>query len=70
MRNLNIEELGQVEGGTIAYRWAVKLGEAIANMYAVYEAAGLLDIDTSSREKPDPNAYNPMGDFSGNMCTR
>jgi hypothetical protein len=39
-------------------------------MYAVYEAAGLLDIDTSSREKPDPNAYNPMGDFSGNMCTR
>jgi hypothetical protein len=46
------------------------MGEAIANMYAVYEAAGLFDIDTSSRETPDPIGYNPMGDFSSNMCAR
>ena len=70
MRNLNIEELNQVEGGGIVARWAFKMGEAIANMYAVYEAAGLFDIDTSSRDTPDPTGYNPMGDFSSNMCAR
>jgi hypothetical protein len=70
MRNLNIEELNEVQGGGIAARWAFKLGEAIANMFAAYEAAGFFDIDTSSRVSPDPIGYNPMGDFSSNMCAR
>ena len=70
MRNLNKEELNEVQGGGIAARWAFKLGEAIANMFAAYEAAGFFDIDTSSRVSPDPIGYNPMGDFSSNMCAR
>ena len=70
MRNLNIEELNEVQGGGIAARWAFKLGEAIANMFAAYEAAGSFDIGTSSRVSPDPIGYNPMGDFSSNMCAR
>jgi bacteriocin-like protein len=70
MRTLNIEELNQVEGGGIVARWAFKMGDALANMYAVYEAAGLFNFDFSSYGSADAGGYNPMGDYANNMCAR
>jgi hypothetical protein len=70
MRDLNIAELNEVQGGGIVAKWAFKAGEAFANMYAVYEAAGLFDFNLSSYGAADANGYNPLGDFSNNMCAR
>jgi hypothetical protein len=70
MRDLNIEELNEVQGGGIVAKWAFKAGEAFANMYAVYEAAGLFDFSFPSHGAADASGYNPMGDFSNNMCAR
>ncbi len=70
MRTLNIEELNQVEGGGIVARWAFKMGDAFANMYAAYEAAGLFNFDFSSHGPADAGGYNPMGDHANNMCAR
>ena len=70
MRTLNMEEFEQVEGGGIVARWAFKMGEAFANMYAVYEASRLYEIDASMYGPVDAGGYNPMGDYSDNMCAR
>ncbi|MEN9899016.1 MAG: hypothetical protein RLZZ152_60 [Pseudomonadota bacterium] len=69
MRSLNIEELNEVQGGGISFKWAYKLGEAIANMYTLYDAAQKIEFEPSSYGAVDASGYNAMGDYSG-MCTR
>jgi hypothetical protein len=69
MRSLDIEELNKVQGSFIAARWAYKLGEAIANMYTLYEASQKIELEPSSYGAVDASGYNAMGDYSG-MCTR
>jgi hypothetical protein len=67
MRNLNIEELNEVQGGAMSTRWAFRMGDAIANMYTVYEAAGLFNFNFSSYGSASGGSYNAMGDFSNNL---
>jgi hypothetical protein len=69
MRNLNIDELNEVQGGSMIARWAYKLGESIANMYTLYEASQKIEFEPSSYGAVDASGYNAMGDYSG-MCTR
>jgi hypothetical protein len=69
MRSLNIEELHKVQGSIIAARWAYKLGEAIANMYTLYQASQKIEFEPSSYGAVNASGYNAMGDYSG-MCTR
>jgi hypothetical protein len=67
MRNLNIEELNEVQGGAMSTRWAFRMGDAIANMYTVYEAAGLFNFSFASYGSVSGGSYNAMGDFSNNL---
>ena len=69
MRSLNIEELNEVQGSFIVARWAYKLGEAIANMYTLYEASQKIELEPSIYGAVDASGYNAMGDYSS-MCTR
>ena len=69
MRSLNIDELSEVQGGGISVKWAYKLGEAIANMYTLYEASQKIELEPSSYGAVDASGYNAMGDYSG-MCPR
>jgi hypothetical protein len=65
MRSLNIDELNEVQGGGISVKWAYKLGEAISNMYTLYEASQKIEFDTSCYGAVDASRYNAMGDYSG-----
>jgi len=67
MRALNIEELNHVQGSAMSTRWAFRMGDAIANMYTVYEAAGLFNFNFSSYGSASGGSYNAMGDFSNNL---
>ncbi|MEY4125013.1 MAG: hypothetical protein RL770_1594 [Pseudomonadota bacterium] len=61
MRSLNIDELNEVQGGGISFKWAYKLGEAIANMYTLYDAAQKIEFEPSSYGAVDASGYNAMG---------
>jgi hypothetical protein len=70
MRSLNIEELGEVQGGSVALKWAYKVGEFLSNAYSAYEAASKIEFDPSSYGSVDAGGYNPMGDYTSGICAR
>lgn len=70
MRSLNIEELGEVQGGGVALKWAYKVGEFLSNAYSAYEAASKIEFDPSSYGSVDAGGYNPMGDYTSGICAR
>lgn len=65
MRSLNIQELNEVQGGGISVKWAYKLGDALSNMYMLYEASQKIELEPSSYGAVDASGYNAMGDYSG-----
>jgi hypothetical protein len=70
MRNLNIDELNEVQGGGIALKWAIKIGELLSNGYTLFEASSKIEFDPSSYGAADANGYNPMGDYTSGICAR
>ena len=64
MRDLNLTELNEVEGGAMALRWAFRLGEIISDGYTIYQAASNFSFDTSGYGRPSGSGFNAMGDFS------
>ncbi|MEI7975012.1 MAG: hypothetical protein WCH92_03450 [Betaproteobacteria bacterium] len=70
MRSLNINELSEVQGGGIAFRWAVRAGELIADAFTLFEAAQKVDYDPASYGRADSGGYNPMGDYTNGICVR
>jgi hypothetical protein len=70
MRNLNLIELDGVQGGGVALKWAIKLGETIANGYTLFDASSKLSFDFSNYGGASGGGYNPMGDFSSLVCAQ
>jgi hypothetical protein len=64
MRNLNLIELNEVEGGAMALRWAFRLGEVMTDVYSMYQATSDFRFDTSGYGRPSGSGFNAMGDFS------
>lgn len=70
MRNLSMDEFDFVEGGSISFKWAVRLGEIISNGISLYEAGSKIEFDPSSYGSVDAGGYNPMGDYTSGICAR
>ena len=70
MRNLNIGELNEVQGGGIAIKWAYKLGELLANGLTLYEASKKLEIDPAHLGYVDADCFNAMGDYTNNISVK
>jgi hypothetical protein len=64
MRNLNLIELNEVEGGAMALRWAFRMGEVFSEAYTFYQATSEFRFDTSGYGRPSGSGFNAMGDFS------
>jgi hypothetical protein len=70
MRSLNIEEINEVQGGGIATKWAIKIGELLSNAYTLYEAGSKVEFEPSSYGPVDAGGINVMGDYTSGICLR
>ena len=70
MRSLEFEELNEVQGGGIAFKWAIKMGELISHAITIYEASSKIEFEPSSYGSVDAGGYNPMGDYTNGICNR
>ena len=64
------EELNEVQGGGIAFQWAIKMGELISHAITIYEASSKIEFEPSSYGSVDAGGYNPMGDYTNGICNR
>ena len=70
MRNLNMNELEEVGGGGISFKWAIRLGEIISDGITLYEAGSKIEFEPSSYGPVDSGGINPMGDYTNGICLR
>jgi len=70
MRNLNMNELEEVGGGSISFKWAIRLGEIISDGITLYEADSKIEFEPSSYGPVDAGGINPMGDYTNGICLR
>jgi len=69
MRNLNLNELNEVQGRGIGFLWAFRAGELFADLFAMYEVSQKIELNPSNYGAVNASGYNAMGDYSG-RCTR
>ena len=67
MRNLNLIELNEVEGGAMVLKWAFRMGEAITDVYTMYQATSDFGLDTPGYGRPSYSGFNAMGDYTCNL---
>ena len=70
MRNLEINELNEVQGGGLATKWAIKLGELISTGLTFIDATSRIDFDPSNYGAVDAGGINVMGDYTNGICLR
>ena len=65
MRSINIEELNNVQGGGIVFKWAEKVGTALANAVAMIDVASRVDTAALINDSAvNHDNTNPMGDHT------
>ena len=71
MRNLEIDELNEVQGGGIATRWAIKAIASIADVLTLMDVAMRVDYRAmGSSGNVDDLGINAMGDYTDGMSAR
>jgi hypothetical protein len=71
MRNLNINELVEVQGGRISGSLAISIVGILSDLWTLADAFMSADFQSiGSGVEVDYGAYNAMGDYSGAMCSR
>jgi hypothetical protein len=70
MKSLNMNELTEVQGGGLSFRWAVKAGELLVDAFNMYEISQKVDLEPGNYGPADSNGYNAMGDFTNGTCTK
>jgi hypothetical protein len=65
MRSLNFEELNNVQGGGIVFKWAEKVGAALVNAVGMIDVASRIDTDALINDSAvNHENTNPMGDHT------
>jgi hypothetical protein len=71
MRNLNIDELNEVQGGKLSAGMAVSIINFFSDVYTLTEAAMKVDYASmASGTSVDYGGFNPLGDYTNGICAR
>jgi hypothetical protein len=70
MRNLNMYELDQVQGGGIVTTWVIRAIGALSDLATLVELGSKVEFDRSSYGPVDAGGINVMGDYTSGICAR